>query len=86
MLLRSGQIGRIWVRIGPKGDKALRLGQGDGQTDMDRRKDRCTDGQIAPVFYRTWAPSGLLLKNAKKVDSRKSVRWSKEPVPCLGRS
>ena len=28
ILLGFGLFGRIWVRIGPKGDKALRMGQG----------------------------------------------------------
>ena len=42
------------VRIGPEGDKALRMGQGG--TYMR------TDVQIHPVFYRTASPSELLLQ------------------------
>ena len=51
-----GLFGRIRVRIGLKGDKALRIG---GNVWMDIR----TDGQIPPVFYRTSSPSGQLPKN-----------------------
>ena len=53
-MLGFGLFGRIWVRIGPKGDEALRMGGGDGHTD----------GQIPPVFYRTSSPSGPLPKNS----------------------
>ena len=52
ILLRFGLFSRILVRIGPKGDEALRMGQGG--TDVR------TDGQIPPVFYRTSSPSGPL--------------------------
>ena len=45
--------------LGPKGDEALRVGQG-GRTD-GRTYGR-TDGQIPPVFYRTSSPSGPLPK------------------------
>ena len=48
--------------LGPKGDKALRVGQGgDGRTYV--RTDGRMDGQIPPVFYRTLSPSGPLPKN-----------------------
>ena len=40
--------------LGPKGDKALRVGRGG--TDVR------TDGEIPPVFYRTSSPSGPLPK------------------------
>ena len=42
ILLGFGLLGRIWVRIGPKGDEALRIGRG-GRTDVR------TDGQI-PLY------------------------------------
>ena len=50
--------------LGPKGDEALRMGQGGGRTDVR------TDGQIPPVFYRT---SGPLPKKEKK---KKKPEWS----------
>ena len=47
--------------LGPKGDKALRMGLGgtycvstDGR--MDGRTDGWKDGQIPPMFYRTLSP------------------------------
>ena len=40
VLLGFGLFGRIWVRIGPKGDEALRMGQGG----TDVRSYRHTDG------------------------------------------
>ena len=48
ILLGFGLFGRIWVSIGPKGDKALR---------MEQRGDVRTFRQIPPVFYRTLSPS-----------------------------
>ena len=46
--------GPFCLDLGPKGDEALRMGQGgDGRTD----------GQIPPVFYRTSSPLGPLPKN-----------------------
>ena len=70
-MLVFGLFGRIWARIGPKGDKALRMGQGgtDGRTYV--RTDGRTDGQIPPVFYRTSSPSGPLPK--KLYDPSSSV-------------
>ena len=54
ILFRFGLIGRIWVRIGPKVDQALRMGG---------RRYRRTYIQTEPlVFYRTLSPSGPLLK------------------------
>ena len=44
IMLGFGLFGRIWVRIGPKGDKALRM-EGDGW--MDRWMDRQTDGHLS---------------------------------------
>ena len=41
--------------LGPKGDKALRMGLGG-----DVRTDGHTDGQIPPVFCRTLSPLGPL--------------------------
>ena len=55
--------GRIWVRIGPKGDEALRMGRGRG---ANVRTYRCTDGQIPPVFYRTLPPSRPLPKKSPR--------------------
>ena len=48
-MLGFGLFGRIWVRIGAKGDKTLRMGQGGwmyGRTAIctDGRMDRQTDG------------------------------------------
>ena len=68
--LVSGHFAWIWpilagfgpfcLDLGPKGDKALRMGRGgrmDGWTDIR------TDRQIPPVFYRTSSPSGPLPKS-----------------------
>ena len=62
ILVGFGLFGRIWVRIGPKGDEALRMGGTDGRTDgqTDGRMDGRTDGQIPPVFCRTSSPSESL--------------------------
>ena len=62
ILLGLGLFSRIWVSIGPKGDRALRMGQrGDGRKY----------GQIPPVFYRTSPPSGPLPKKQKHAMLRK---------------
>ena len=55
MLLGFGLFGRIWVRIGPKGDEALRMGQGgtDGRTDV--RTDGRTD---SPCVLQDFVPFG----------------------------
>ena len=62
ILLGFGLFGRIWVSIGPKGDKALR---------MEQRGDVRTYRQIPPVFYRTSSPSGPLPKKQKQAMLRK---------------
>ena len=48
-----GLFDRIWVRIGPKGDKALRMG-GGGQTDGR------TDGWMSksPPVFQDFVPFG----------------------------
>ena len=43
--------------LGPKGDEALKMGQGG--------TDGWRDGQIPPVFYRTSSPLGLLPNKAE---------------------
>ena len=52
-MLGFGPFGRIWVKTGPKGDEALRMGPGGR-----------TYGQNPPVFYRTSSPLGPLPKKA----------------------
>ena len=47
ILLGFGLFGRIWVSIGPKGDKALRMGRKGGHTCKNIQKDRfslCSTG------------------------------------------
>ena len=66
--LDLANFGRIWtillgfgpysLDLGPKGDEALRMGQGETYGHTDVRMDR----QIPPVFYRTSSPSGPLPK------------------------
>ena len=75
ILLGFGLFGRIWVRKGPKGDKALRMGQGDEQTDGR------TYGPISPVFYRTSSPLGPLPKNRlefKNITDRRTYPPTRE--------
>ena len=80
ILLEFGLFSRIWVRRGPKGDKALWMGRGDGCTDGWMYVH--TDGQIPPVFYRTSSPSGPLPK--KIVYNFYDLPGSFWPIwPCL---
>ena len=51
-----GLSGRIWVRMGPKGDKALRMGQGETDGRMDGWMDGQTDGQTDKASYRVACP------------------------------
>ena len=55
-MLGFGLFGRIWVRIGPKGDEALRMGRGGrtyGRTDV--RTDGRTD---SPCVLQDFVPFG----------------------------
>merc|ERR1711942_515408 len=72
ILLGFGLFGRIWVRIGPKGDEALRMGQGGTDVRMY--------GRIPPVFYRTSSPLGPLPKKQeiKKARNKKKKESKKE--------
>ena len=71
ILLGFGLFGRIWVRIGPKGDEALRMGRGGG-----------TDGQIPSVFYRTSPSSGPLPKKQMKGRKvAKALHGQRYPMP-----
>ena len=72
ILLGFGLFGRIWFRIGPKGDEALRVRRGG--TDVR------TDRQIFPVFYRTLSPLGPL---PKKIDLRPERSGGPEGVEVL---
>ena len=90
-MLGFGLFCRIWVRIDPKGDKALKMRQGGGWTDvrMDRRTHIWTDGQIPPVFYRTLSPLGPLPKKpsqASNLPPQPSVHGLDGPLPCYPHS
>ena len=71
-MLGFGLFGRIWVRIGLKGDKALRRGCGGTYRRMDR--------QIPPVFYRTSPPLGPLPKKAMVETEKAMVETEKAMV------
>ena len=62
-MLGFGLFGRIWVRIGPKGDKALRMGRGRGQTYIltDVRTDRfpCVLQDFVPFEAAALLPLNL---------------------------
>ena len=68
-MLGFGLFGRIWVRIGPKGDEALRMGRGGMDVWTDGRTYGRRDGQIPPVFHRTSSPSEPLPKKKEKLCS-----------------
>ena len=55
----------IWQNLGQNGPQRRRSPE-DGAGGTDGRMDRCTDGQIPPVFYRTLSPSGPLPKRKKE--------------------
>ena len=80
-MLRFGLFGRIWVRIGPKRDKALRMGQGGTNGQTDRRTDRRTD---SPCVLQDFIPFGAaaqkkrewaeILDEKKRVEKRLNLR------------
>ena len=74
IMLGFGLFGRIWVRIGPKGDKALRTGQKGIDVWMYLQTGRF------PVFYRTSSPLGPLPKN--KCFGYFLVSGPKGPMSC----
>ena len=74
-MLRFGLFGRIWVRIGPKGDKALRMGRGEWT-------DRWTDGRMdgwtdSPCVLQDFVPFG---GGAQKKKARKKQRKKKKRI------
>ena len=70
MLLGFGLIGRIWVRLGPKDNEALRMGWGGRGADRwtDVRTVRRTDGwTVHSDYFQKW------LKNKNKNRLRRSA-------------
>ena len=79
-MLGFGLFGRIWVRIGPKGDKALRMGQGGR---MDGRTYVRTDGRTdSPCVLQDFVPFGdaAQKKRKKKKDERREMRRERSKV------
>ena len=64
-MLGFGLFGRIRVRIGPKGDEALRMGRG-GRTDG--RMDGWTD---SPCVLQDFVPFGAAAQKRKKKEKKK---------------
>ena len=63
MLLGFGLFGRIWVRIGPKGDKALRMGQGGTDVRTYGRTD-------SPCVLQNFVPFGAAAQKEKEKDKK----------------
>ena len=62
-MLGFGLFGRIWVRIGPEEDKALRIGQGGWKDrQMYIRLDRQTD---SPYVLQDFVPFGAAAQKGK---------------------
>ena len=82
ILLGFGLFGRIRVRIGPDGDKDLRMGLGG-----DRRTDRRTDGQTeSPCVLQDFVPFGaaaLLLLNLNQTPLKQGTGTA-DHIPPLG--
>ena len=70
MLLGFGLFGRIWVRIGPKGDKALSMGCG-GQTDG--RTDGETDSPCVLQDFFHFRPLALLALNIINIPFKQGI-------------
>ena len=56
-MLGFGLFGRIWVRMGPKGDEALRMGQGGGRT-YGRTYVRTYGRTDSPCVLQDFVPFG----------------------------
>ena len=90
-MLGFGLFGRIWVRIGPKGDEALRIGQGgrtDGQMDgwMERflcvLQDFVSFGAAAQkVYYFKSCKESK--KHLKGIEALNIVKQYKNVLPFL---
>ena len=64
-MLGFGLFNRIWVRIGPKGDKALRMGLGGTDVRTDGRTD-------SPCVLQDFVPFGAAAQ--KRTKERKNKR------------
>merc|ERR1712074_18915 len=79
ILLRFGLFGRIWGRIGPQGDKALRMGRGEGCTYVHTyvRTDGRTDFPCVLQAFVPFRATAQKTRKGKKEGRNKNKKEKK---------